>query len=205
MLRSATPHFMQDTSLQAYSFIKEDLGERYRMIIEGFERNRDKTAFENAALLGFHNPDFTRPRINELAKLGWLANPYTTDYPDGKRLDTVSGHRAMFWRLADDARPVLKVDESLIVRKTVICPKEEVFEGYICHPDPITDYELTKCLGRNDPNEIRPTRYAFWTKGVTIDGVSYHVEAVGERPCMISGRNALTWVLAKDLSNFGSS
>lgn len=204
--KAFTPNrVIQYTSILAYGFVKEDLNDRYQKILEGLQCFRDSTPLELAYAIGFHNPDFVRPRIFELAKEGYVVNPkWSKDYPTGKRTDTISGQtNVMFWRLATDTRPIEKI-EGNFSRKTKRCTRIEVFNGYLKHNKPITDYELTYCLGRTDPNDIRPIRFAFVKKGIEVNGIKYHVVHVegGDRECMVSHRTAMTWILQKDLDSY---
>ena len=52
-----------------------------------------------------------------------------------------------------------------------------------------TDWEITKALGRNDPNYVRPRRKELYDLGL--------IRAVGKRPCTITKRTVLVWEIIK--------
>lgn len=52
-----------------------------------------------------------------------------------------------------------------------------------------TDWEITKALGRNDPNFVRPRRKELYDKGL--------VRAVAKRECSVTHKTVLSWEIVK--------
>ena len=59
---------------------------------------------------------------------------------------------------------------------------------------PITDREITRFLGYEDPNTVRPRRFELVSMGL--------VEEAGKRQCNVSRRRALTWRTPKKLNDY---
>ena len=55
------------------------------------------------------------------------------------------------------------------------------------HP---TDREIAVRLGMADPNGVRPRRFELMEAGLIVEAET--------RPCMVSGRNALTWKVSPE-------
>lgn len=60
---------VRQTSIEAYQAL-EDIGRRQRIVYEGIKMYPGITAVELCRKLGRLDPNFVRPRINELVKLG---------------------------------------------------------------------------------------------------------------------------------------
>lgn len=87
---------MRDTSLDAFSEIKTELGARQRVVLDAinyiiYTRNTYPTNLEISEFLGIPINSIT-PRTNELSKLGKIWN-------NGKRTCKVSGRMAYTWRI----------------------------------------------------------------------------------------------------------
>ena len=52
-----------------------------------------------------------------------------------------------------------------------------------------TDWEITKALGKNDPNFVRPRRKELYDKGL--------IRAVAKRECSITHKHVLVWEVVK--------
>ena len=59
---------------------------------------------------------------------------------------------------------------------------------------PVTDREITRFLGYEDPNTVRPRRFELVSMGL--------VEEAGKRQCNVSRRRALTWRTPKKLNDY---
>jgi len=82
---------IRQTSLEAYSRIKKELGKRQQEIYDGFLGNGSCTNLELSKFLGIPINQIT-PRTNELVKQG-----YVKEYE--KRKCSVSGRNAISWRV----------------------------------------------------------------------------------------------------------
>ena len=82
---------VQQTSLEAYSRIKKELGKRQHEVYDGFLGNGTCTNLELSRLLGIPINQIT-PRTNELVKLGFVVEVE-------KRQCSVSGKKAISWRV----------------------------------------------------------------------------------------------------------
>lgn len=86
---------MRDTSLDAFSEIRRELGPRHKAVLDTINhiintKNTYPTNLEISKFLGIPINSIT-PRTNELAKLGKIWN-------NGKRTCKVSGRMAYTWR-----------------------------------------------------------------------------------------------------------
>ena len=50
-----------------------------------------------------------------------------------------------------------------------------------------TDRELAQSMGESDPNRVRPRRHELMAGGF--------IEEAGKRPCLVTGRKAITWMI----------
>ena len=82
---------VKQTSLEAYSRIKKELGKRQQEVYDGFLGNGACTNLELSKLLTIPINQIT-PRTNELVKLGLVAEVE-------KRQCSVSGKMAISWRV----------------------------------------------------------------------------------------------------------
>ena len=82
---------VKQTSIEAYSRIKKELGKRQQEVYDGFLGNGTCTNLELSRLLGIPINQIT-PRTNELVKLGLV-----TDVE--KRECGISGKKAIAWRV----------------------------------------------------------------------------------------------------------
>ena len=82
---------VKQTSLEAYSRIKKELGSRQQEVYDGFLGNGTCTNLELSRSLGIPINQIT-PRTNELVKLGFVTE-------DEKRRCSVSGRKAIAWRV----------------------------------------------------------------------------------------------------------
>ena len=80
---------VRQTSIEAYSRIKKELGKRQQEVYDGFLGNGTCTNLELSKSLGIPINQIT-PRTNELVKLGFVAE---------KRQCSVSGKKAISWRV----------------------------------------------------------------------------------------------------------
>lgn len=85
---------MRQTSLLAYEELKEDkiLGERQRIVFDLIKRFPDRTAVELTYFSDHTDPNYIRPRINELLKMGLVIE-------SGKRKCRYSNKEAYTWRV----------------------------------------------------------------------------------------------------------
>ena len=81
---------MQETSLLAYEKIAKKLGERERMVFEGFKRFGPCTDYELCRFLGFSDPNMVRPRRKSLSDSGLIRLV-------GQRKDGYTGNKALVW------------------------------------------------------------------------------------------------------------
>ena len=81
---------VRQTSLEAYSRIKKELGSRQQEIFDCFEGNGSCTNLEVSKMIGVPINCVT-PRTNELVKLGLVIE-------DEKRNCNVSGRKSISWR-----------------------------------------------------------------------------------------------------------
>ena len=82
---------VRQTSIEAYSRIKKELGKRQQEVYDGFLGNGTCTNLELSRLLGIPINQIT-PRTNELVKLGFVVEVE-------KRQCSVSGKKAISWRV----------------------------------------------------------------------------------------------------------
>ena len=82
---------VRQTSIEAYSRIKKELGKRQQEVYDGFLGNGTCTNLELSRLLGIPIYQIT-PRTNELVKLGFVVEVE-------KRQCSVSGKKAISWRV----------------------------------------------------------------------------------------------------------
>ncbi len=82
---------VRQTSIEAYSRIKKELGKRQQEVYDGFLGNGTCTNLELSRLLGIPINQIT-PRTNELVKLGFVVEVE-------KRQCSVSGKKAIAWRV----------------------------------------------------------------------------------------------------------
>lgn len=82
---------VRQTSIEAYSRIKKELGKRQQEVYDGFLGNGTCTNLELSKSLGIPINQIT-PRTNELVKLGFVAEVE-------KRQCSVSGKKAISWRV----------------------------------------------------------------------------------------------------------
>ena len=82
---------VRQTSIEAYSRIKKELGKRQQEVYDGFLGNGTCTNLELSRSLGIPINQIT-PRTNELVKLGFVAEVE-------KRVCGVSGRKAISWRV----------------------------------------------------------------------------------------------------------
>lgn len=80
---------MRQTSLQAYREL-DNIGRRQRLVYDGIKTYPNITAMELCRKLGRLDPNFVRPRINELAKLKLVTET-------GKRECSITKRRALTW------------------------------------------------------------------------------------------------------------
>ena len=66
-----------------------------------------------------------------------------------------------------------------------ISERQKMVYWYIRHFPSLTDRELTKLIGFEDPNKVRPRRKELLDLGLITES--------GKRPCMVTGKTALTW------------
>ena len=82
---------VKQTSIEAYSRIKKELGKRQQEVYDGFLGNGTCTNLEVSRSLGIPINQIT-PRTNELVKLGLITEVE-------KRTCDVSGRKAISWRV----------------------------------------------------------------------------------------------------------
>ena len=82
---------VKQTSIEAYSRIKKELGKRQQEVYDGFLGNGTCTNLELSRLLGIPINQIT-PRTNELVKLGFITEVE-------KRECSISGKKAISWRV----------------------------------------------------------------------------------------------------------
>jgi len=83
---------MQQTSLDTYFALREEgkLGTMQQMVYDAFTRFGDHTDLELTHLLGWQDPNWVRPRRNELVKLGLIKEKE-------RRTCMISGRKAIVW------------------------------------------------------------------------------------------------------------
>ncbi len=64
---------IRSTSLESYSVIKPELGDRQKIVLEVIKILGCPTDLEIAKYLGYKDPNKIRPRRNELLKSGYIA------------------------------------------------------------------------------------------------------------------------------------
>lgn len=79
---------IRQTSLEAYQAL--DLGRRQLIVYEGVKQYPSKTALELSRKMGRLDPNFVRPRLNELAKMGFVKE-------GNKRTCSISKRKALTW------------------------------------------------------------------------------------------------------------
>jgi len=80
---------MRQTSLDAYKALL-DIGERQRIVFTTIRHHPNLTALEITGKLKKFDPNFVRPRINELVKIGLVCE-------SGKRCCSISGRMVLTW------------------------------------------------------------------------------------------------------------
>ena len=85
-------HEMRSTSLDTYSDIKPDLGDRQKIVFDAICKLGCPTDLEITKFLGLKDPNKVRPRRNELLKQGRIIECE-------KRVCSVSGRTVWSWRI----------------------------------------------------------------------------------------------------------
>jgi len=80
---------IRQTSLDSYNSLK-NIGQRQKLVYDGIKTYPNITALELARKLGKLDPNFVRPRINELKKFGLVVE-------GDKRICSISKRKVLTW------------------------------------------------------------------------------------------------------------
>ena len=92
MIQTNISSYVRETSKQAYKELLDELGERQRLVLAVIQKYPGMTDRELTRLLNVSDPNFVRPRRNELVKMGWVVE-------GDKKVCSISRKKVLTWSL----------------------------------------------------------------------------------------------------------
>ena len=83
---------MQETSIESYELIQPKIGKRQLLVYSAIITLGSPTDMEISKFLKRDDPNYVRPRRNELVKKGLVVE-------NGKRIDKFTNRKAIIWKI----------------------------------------------------------------------------------------------------------